>query len=69
MEISWHLVVKMANLSHRPEKNGSTEMFLTERQLLDKDDLGERVRARTGSIRALAEESGGDHCLEGANLI
>lgn len=44
-------------------------MFLTERQLLDKDDLGERVRARTGSVRALAEESGGDHHLEGANLI
>lgn len=69
MEISWHLVVKMANLSHRPEKNCSAEMFLTERQLLDKDDLGEWVRARAGSVRALAEGNGGEHHLEGANLI
>lgn len=69
MEISWHLVVKMANLSHRPEKNCSTEMFLTERQFSDKDDLGEWVRARAGSIRGLAEESGGEHHLEAGNLI
>lgn len=68
MEISWHLVVKMASLSHIPEKN-CTEMFLTERQLSDKDDLGEWVGARAGSVRALAEGSGGEHHLEGANLI
>lgn len=69
MEISWHLAVKMANLSHRPEKSCSTEMVLTERQLSDEGDLGEWVRARAGSIRALAEGSGGEHHLQGANLI
>lgn len=44
-------------------------MFLTERQFSDKDDLGEWVRARAGSIRGLAEESGGEHHLEAGNLI
>lgn len=50
MEISWHLVVKMANLSHRPEKNCGTEMFLTERRLSDKDDWGSGSELEQGAL-------------------